>query len=99
MPCITTDLAGFGIWANKVKGGLSRLSDGVHTVHRSDYNFEEAAMEIRDAVLEFARMDSTAVEQTRRNAALLAEKALWKHFINYYKQAYDVALRRAKARK
>ncbi len=75
------------------------MTDGVHTAHRSDYNFDDAANEIRDAVIEFARMDRTAVEQTRRNAALLAEKALWKHFIAYYRQAYDVALRKAKARK
>ena len=99
VPCITTDLAGFGLWANKVKGGQSVLFDGVHTVHRSDYNFEQAASEICDAVVNFTQIDNTAVEQTRKNAAALAEKALWKHFITYYQQAYDIALRKAKGRK
>ena len=99
VPCITTDLAGFGLWANKVKGGQSVLLDGVHTVHRSDYNFEQAASEICDAVVNFTQIDNTAVEQTRKNAAALAEKALWKHFITYYQQAYDIALRKAKGRK
>ena len=99
VPCITTDLAGFGLWANKVKGGQSALLDGVHTVHRSDYNFEQAASEICDAVVNFTQIDNTAVEQTRKNAAALAEKALWKHFITYYQQAYDIALRKAKGRK
>ncbi|MBQ2585572.1 MAG: glycogen/starch synthase, partial [Bacteroidaceae bacterium] len=64
VPCITTDLAGFGLWANKVKGGQSVLLDGVHTVHRSDYNFEQAASEICDAVVNFTQIDNTAVEQT-----------------------------------
>ena len=104
VPCITTDLAGFGLWANKVKSEreghpcTSTLSDGVKTVHRSDYNFEDAADEIRDAVIEFANMDNTAVEQARKAAASLAEKALWKHFITYYNEAYDVALGKAKNR-
>ncbi|MBQ7423058.1 MAG: glycogen/starch synthase, partial [Prevotella sp.] len=29
VPCITTDLAGFGLWANSVKGGYSEIEDGV----------------------------------------------------------------------
>lgn len=98
VPCVTTDLAGFGLWTNKLQGRPSQLADGVKAVHRSDYNFNTAADEIRDAVLEFTQMDNTAVDQTRRNAAAIAEKALWKHFITYYYQAYDIALRAAKAR-
>jgi hypothetical protein len=43
-------------------------------------------------------MDHTSVEQARKNASKLAEKALWKHFIKYYYEAYDVALRNAKQR-
>ena len=29
VPCITTDLAGFGLWANSIKGAYSELTDGV----------------------------------------------------------------------
>ena len=43
-------------------------------------------------------MDNSSVEQTRKNAAKVAEKALWKHFIKYYYEAYDIALRNAQAR-
>ena len=32
------------------------------------------------------------------NTADIAEKALWKHFIKYYYEAYDVALRNAQKR-
>lgn len=98
VPCITTDLAGFGLWANKIKGAPSNLEDGVKTIHRSDYNSEEVSEDIKNEVVKFLRMDNSSIQQARNNAAKLAEKALWKHFITYYYQAYDVALRKAKAR-
>jgi glycogen synthase len=98
VPCITTDLAGFGLWANKLKGGQSELEDGVKTIHRSDNNAEEVSEDIKETVIRFMRMDNTSVEQTRKNASKIAEKALWKHFIKYYFQAYDIALRNAKIR-
>lgn len=98
VPCITTDLAGFGLWALSLEKGKGSLQDGVRVVHRTDQNFDRAATDIRDAVMEFCHMDSSQVELARKNAAELAEKALWKHFIKYYYQAYDVALRQAKIR-
>ena len=98
VPCITTDLAGFGLWALSLEKGKGSLQDGVRVVHRTDQNFDRAATDIRDAVMEFCHMDASQVELARKNAADLAEKALWKHFIKYYYQAYDVALRQAKIR-
>ena len=98
VPCITTDLAGFGLWANSLKGGESQIVDGVRTIHRSDYNFDEVADNIRETIIDFANMDDKTVAQTRKNAAAVAEKALWKHFIKYYYEAYDVALSNARKR-
>ena len=40
----------------------------------------------------------TEIKKIRKNAENIAEKALWKHFITYYYQAYDVALRNAQSR-
>lgn len=98
VPCVTTDLAGFGLWANKLKGGVSELEDGVKTIHRSDNNADEVSEDIKETVIRFIRMDNTSIQQTRKNASKIAEKALWKHFIKYYYQAYDTALRNAKNR-
>ena len=98
VPCITTDLAGFGLWANSLKGSESQIVDGVRTIHRSDYNFDEVADNIRETIIDFASMDDKTVAQTRKNAAAVAEKALWKHFIKYYYEAYDVALSNARKR-
>lgn len=96
VPTITTDLAGFGLWANSLKGGAySQLEDGVKVIHRSDYNYSEVADEIRDTIAEFSGKTDAEVKKIRKNAAAIAEKALWKHFIQYYYEAYDVALRKA----
>ena len=38
------------------------------------------------------------VNDCRKKVAKIAEKALWKHFIKNYLQAYDIALVAAKAR-
>ena len=92
VPCITTDLAGFGLWVNSLHGRYSTLADGVKTVHRTDNNFVEAAEEIKDTIMQFAEMTPAQVTQIRRQAALTAHKALWQYFIENYYKAYDIAL-------
>ena len=98
VPCITTDLAGFGQWANSVKGGNSEIIDGVKVIHRTDYNYSEVADAIKDTVSEFSSFDKATVSKARTNAGKLSKKALWTHFITYYYQAYDFALRKASDR-
>lgn len=98
VPTITTDLAGFGLWVNSLKGGSSTLKDGVKVIHRTDYNYSEVADVIKDTISEFSTLTDTEINKIRKNAANIAEKALWKHFIQYYYEAYDVALRNAAKR-
>lgn len=98
VPTITTDLAGFGLWVNSLKGKYSELKDGVKVIHRTDYNYSEVADIIKDTVSEFSGLSESVIKTMRKNAADIAEKALWKHFIKYYYEAYDVALRNAHRR-
>ena len=99
VPCITTDLAGFGLWANKEFGHNGELEDGVKVIHRTDYNYSEVADYIKDTVAQFSAMSKTEVSACRKAAETLSKKALWKEFIKYYYEAYDIALRKAEARK
>jgi glycosyltransferase involved in cell wall biosynthesis len=99
VPCITTDLAGFGLWANSVKGGYSEIEDGVKVVHRTDYNYFDVADAIKDTVIKFSQFSKAQVDRARRNADKLSKKALWSHFIKYYDVAYSLALGKAEARK
>ena len=99
VPCITTDLAGFGLWANTVFGHEGQIKDGVKVIHRTDYNYSEVADNIKDTVAAFSNMTIKEVEACRKNAGELSKKALWSEFIKYYYMAYDIALRKAEERK
>ena len=98
VPCITTDLAGFGQWAKTINQGESEIIDGVKVIHRTDYNYSEVADNIKDTVSLFSSMANEEVAKARANADKLSKKALWSHFITYYYEAYDFALRKAAQR-
>ena len=99
VPCITTDLAGFGLWANSVFGHEGELTDGVKVIHRTDYNYSEVADNIKDTVAAFSSMTKKEIDTCRKNADALSKKALWSEFIKFYYEAYDIALSKAEARK
>jgi glycosyltransferase involved in cell wall biosynthesis len=98
VPCITTDLAGFGLWANSVFGHPGEIEDGVKVIHRTDYNYSEVADIIKDTVAAFSGFAKKQVEDCRKKAEALSKKALWSEFIKYYEEAYDIALRKAEER-
>ena len=98
VPCITTDLAGFGLWANSAFGHYGEITDGVKVIHRTDYNYSEVADIIKDTVAEFSAMDQKQIDACRKAAGELSKKALWSEFIKFYYKAYDIALRKADAR-
>ena len=93
VPCVTTTLAGFGMWANSVKGGDSTIMDGVEVIRRTDYNYSEVADRIKETVSAFSNLSDKEIEEVRKKAKKLSDKALWKNFIKYYYEAYDIALR------
>lgn len=99
VPCITSDLAGFGLWANSEIGHYGEITDGVKVIHRTDYNYSEVADRIKDTVAEFSNFSPAMIKKARSNAEKLSKKALWSEFIKYYLQAYDFALHRAEQRK
>ena len=62
VPTITTDLAGFGLWVNSLKGRYSELKDGVKVIHRSDYNYSEVADVIKDTISEFSSLPTNQIQ-------------------------------------
>ncbi|CCZ47265.1 uncharacterized protein BN750_01640 [Bacteroides sp. CAG:661] len=97
VPTVTTDLSGFGRWVNGLKDQHG-IDDGVEVLHRSDYNYSEVADGIKDTVSAFSAKTDAEVKAIRKRAGKVAEQALWKHFIQYYYEAYDFALRHAAKR-
>lgn len=98
IPCVTTDLSGFGMWVNEVLGHEGTLEDGVAVIKRTDYNFQDVAANICNEITAFAALSDAEVRKIRKKAERIASKALWKNFIKYYYQAYDFALERAEMR-
>ncbi|MDD4822515.1 MAG: glycogen/starch synthase [Bacteroidales bacterium] len=91
IPTITTDLSGFGLWAQKVtvqKG----LTDGFEAVHRSDFNYGEVVDEIVNLINDYLQKGANEVASIRAAAQKLAGQALWSKFIKRYFEAYDIAL-------
>ncbi len=99
IPCITTNLSGFGLWVNDELGAQSHIEDGVEVIDRTDYNWDEVASQVANTILRFAALPANKVTAIRRKASAIAQKALWKNFITYYYKAYDIALRKAEQRK
>lgn len=99
VPCITTDLAGFGLWANSIIGSYGEISDGVKVIKRTDYNYSEVADNLKDTIVEYASFTPKQVEAARKKADALSKKALWSEFIQYYNKAYHIALEKAENRK
>ena len=93
VPTITTSLAGFGEWAARQKE-----KNGVVVIDRNDSNFDHVADRIADELLRFDRLTDEQKQLARKDAASIAKKADWKHFFQYYRQAYDIALTNAKKR-
>lgn len=98
-PCITTNLSGFGQWVNDVLGHDGTLADGVSVIYRDDKNYFEAADNICRTVEQMLAATDKERDKFRKNAAKLAEKAQWKHFIKHYYEAYDIALGKVTRRK
>ena len=90
VPTITTSLAGFGEWAarQKEKGGVT-------VIRRTDSNFDEVAENISDTLLRYLKKTPEEVDFARKQAAAVAKKAEWKYFFAYYREAYEIALRKA----
>ena len=92
IPCVTTSLSGFGMWADSYCEGHSTITQGVEVIERNDYNYSEVADRIKDVVAAYASMSDDERQAARKAAHKLSQKALWKNFIKYYYEAYDIAL-------
>ncbi len=90
VPTITTTLSGFGKWINKTNG--QDLS-GVEVLERNDLNTLELIEKLSQSILSFSKNSEANIQVIRNKAQALSKKALWKDFINYYHQAYEIAMR------
>jgi glycosyltransferase involved in cell wall biosynthesis len=93
VPTITTDLAGFGLWAKESGVSGDRLTEGVEVIERTDSNYFEVAENIKNSIINYSKLGNKEISKTKLSAKALSGKASWMHFIKYYYEAYDKALR------
>jgi len=91
VPTVTTNLAGFGLWAKAEGATDNDWKRGVIIVERNDTNYFEAAEEIKEKILAYSELSPQSIRSVRRAARTLSRKASWSHFIEYYLTAYTVA--------
>ena len=97
IPTITTNLAGFGLWAKKHVTG-NNINEGVAVVNRDDFNYFEVADAITSAILTLTGKDKKEAEEIQKHSFRLAAKAEWSKFIVYYEEAFKIALEHANTR-
>lgn len=91
VPTITTNFAGFGLWAEDQLSGQKRYAEAgvpVRLVERTDYNTEEVVSEIANHIEALASGKLGTTKELREEAMALAEQAEWKHFYKHYLKAY-----------
>ncbi|MDR2691567.1 MAG: glycogen/starch synthase [Dysgonamonadaceae bacterium] len=92
IPTITTDLAGFGLWAKEAGISGNRLTEGVEVIHRTDGNYFEVAESIKNSILNYSGLSGETIAETASSAQTLSKQASWTNFIKHYYEAYDKAL-------
>ena len=93
IPTVTTDKSGFGQWVLSDVSD-SMLTSGVRVIPRTDSNYGEAAAAIASTIKDFTEATPSVREKEMKAAAATAAKADWKYFIQYYYDAFNVAMKR-----
>ncbi|MDR3250935.1 MAG: glycosyl transferase [Tannerella sp.] len=96
VPTVTTDLAGFGLWAKDSVSGRD-IRDGVAVIKRTDNNYFDVVNKTATCLIDLInyRGDEEAIRQRCFN---ISSKAEWSKFITHYYAAFDIAFNNARKR-
>ncbi|MCC6574927.1 MAG: alpha-glucan family phosphorylase [Planctomycetes bacterium] len=87
VPTVTTDVAGFGKWAQSVAP-----SQAVYVLPRKDASHEECRDSLIRYLAEFVTLDRTRIGELKSEARRFAAQANWRQFALCYRQAHALAL-------
>ena len=96
IPTLTTSLAGFGVW---VKDHYKKAHPGITVLDRTDSNYADVVDGVVARVKEIAALELSKRDEYRENAREVAQIALWDNQIQYYHEAYSIALGKVQERK
>ncbi|MDR1543080.1 MAG: glycogen/starch synthase [Prevotellaceae bacterium] len=90
VPTITTNLAGFGQWISPKEQGID---NGVAVIERNDHNYFDVMHKIADEILKFVQKSPDERKKIAKLAQNITKNAHWNKFFEYYKKAYEKALK------
>ena len=93
VPTLTTTLAGFGMW---VESHYKKKHPGITVLKRDDTNYSEVVDGTAARIREVASLELEKRNEYRENAREVAQIALWENQIQYYQEAYSLALAKIK---
>lgn len=93
IPTITTDKSGFGQWILSNMNN-SLFETGVIVISRNDSNYCGASLEIAVQLQIYAGLSKQKRKVAKDAAKATALKADWKYFIDFYYDAFNIALKR-----
>ncbi len=91
IPTVTTNLAGFGRWAQTIVSGRD-ITEGVAVIPRTDDNYTAVVDASANALRSLMRLPDDERLAISQRCQALATKAEWERFITYYYTAFDYAL-------
>jgi phosphorylase/glycogen(starch) synthase len=95
VPTITTDCAGFGVWAEE---NMNELTRGVSIVARAMREDQLVVQALTSMLEEYAHIGDEALEKARQDARRIAGLADWSVFFDGYRAAYNEAATRSSMR-
>ncbi|MDD4372731.1 MAG: alpha-glucan family phosphorylase [Bacteroidales bacterium] len=94
IPTVTTDLAGFGKWAEQSEEGKG----AVKVIHREEDNYEDVVTQLTKIILDFSSLSKQKLENLGTASLQKASKALWPDLIKNYQMAWHQAIEKAEGR-
>ncbi len=96
VPTLTTNLAGFGMWAQQ---RVSEEQKAVRVIERKDSERENCIEEILSFVLEHLNAEEEERKQAKQECKLLSRALVWENLIANYCNAYSFAIDKAEQRR
>ncbi len=94
IPTITTDQAGFGLWARQFES----LNRGILILKRMGHTDADVEENLFKTLKKFVNMTNEEVQIIRAGARFIAAKANWSDFFHHYSEAFKLALSAARVR-
>ena len=94
VPTITTNYAGFGDW---MRNNFKLKHNAVSVIERHEGKGEEAIVEIKNNILDFAKLPDQL--EIRKETSTVLKKALWIQMADNYFSAWELAIVKSENRK